>query len=145
MAKKIVWKAFRRVGENKQSAWIRTTALTYRLGEVTEPKVGMIFAFKRKYQAQEFARDIVGSDGGVLKCEAEGIRNPRSIMAFFYGSRTLDETTVKRCWECWLDGKFVVSRSYAEYEGCLPPEGTVLCKSIKPIKEVQCQNIEKSP
>lgn len=100
-------------------ATITGLQLLYRVGHVTKPCFGKLFAFRCLDDAEDFA----------LRPDIEGI----VFTAFTKG--TVREPVGIMSWGSGLTGIIAFWRGEKSYE-CETPEGTVLCDDIKLIRRV---------
>ena len=91
--------------------------LKYRLGEVTLPLIGKIFAFKSKEDAVRFLESRPYRKA-ILRCETSAWRRPLQIAEF-----------------TWEDYIYTFWKKKPWYGG-QPPRGTIFCDDLRPLEVV---------
>lgn len=119
----IVYKAVNKLDGHWTSVIARDTGLQllYRIGHMTCPTFGKLFAFRSLYLAREFRYNFGKTGSVVLRCEAHQSEIDRLFS--YQGTWTLER--VRQFWDNYDSCAFPRVES---------PYGTVFCDWVKPIE-----------
>ena len=101
------------------------TVLLYSIGKVTRPHFGFIFCFDTLKNASAFHKKY---GGHILECV--GVPASEKLPMCFIDCGTTEYKMNK----CWKDATFTIS-DFKEHNKL--PAGTVMMRTLRPIKEVQ--------
>jgi hypothetical protein len=104
---------------------IEPRVLEYKVGEVTVPAFGAIFAFDSPLKASAFIRRYL-SEGSFAILEGEGRKYRNKGIAFLYCSASSKK--MAECWKKAIHSRRTISTTL---EASLP-DGTILMKDFKP-------------
>lgn len=128
--KRIVFKVVLHEGDEFYSAMLgshRKYSLKYALGKYTIPLVGMIFTFKRLKDAVSFRQGLrYGGKYEILACETSSIHKPNECPKYS------DTEWFSEYWKAKTREERL--KAHGRY---FIPDGTVLCQTIKPIREIK--------
>lgn len=114
-----VWKVVRMLpdGTFGSALVVNKYYLVYRLGKVTFPKIGKVFAFSKRSYAEKWIGDMPGR-AALIRCETSSYRQAESASTYTY------ESDIESFWM----GEPLWSGA--------PPRGTVFCDDLLPIEVV---------
>lgn len=105
----------------------------YPVGKEVTPKIGKVFAFSSLKDANSFAEVLATSPWEIWQAKATGVSRPN--FPLFVGDRQVIE--VRNFLELFWSREFdKLSEEYCGYFHCSPLKGTVICSSIKLLRQL---------
>lgn len=122
MSYKTVWKlcAEERGQLVSAVAYAEDSKVVYKIGEVTKPKIGLLFAFDTKENAY-WGKYVVNYQSKIVKCKAKISKRHVPVFVSHYENR----------WAFW---NYIIKKvRYPEPDRTMP-KGTIFCTEVIPIE-----------